>query len=567
MSIVAQYKRIDRMLLVIFLMAFALRVGSQLVFVGLNTAPPPGSDDVEFDLIAKNLAEGNGYRGFSPDVVNDDGTLREHPTAYRPPVTPLIYAAMYKLFGHRFLIARVSNSFLGSITVVLVYLIANRMFGRTAARLAAAAYAFYPLAVYYNLSLDSETHGAFLVCLFVWSTIAFGNSRDWRSAARAGVALGVLLLCKPGFVFVIPLLAIWGWVVCRLNLFLWLRAGPILVFTGLTILPWVARNYHEFATLIPFGNSGGSLLLQANNRIVVDDQRYFGYAVWDTSLPEYASELRAPNDEVKRDAVAKRIAIQWLKDNPDKWFYLARGKFYRLWTPEYFGHSNRELALGVSVYYALILCCFMISAIPIGCALWRSRDPGFIIFIPILATVLMAVIFHGQHRYRFPIDSLCIVAAAGGVKCLIGVIAGRKIRDTMSVGKSSRRVLVLLALSACCAASLFAASAIDNRRIDEYRDDINRKQIAAIHSAVLTYQARTGTLPTRLADLVPDYIPTAEGLHCPTHSLEYSDYQLLQLATPSAAVSVTSYEIRPTPGTNGQFQIVQIRGSPTTRDP
>ena len=77
---------------------------------------------------------------------------------------------------------------------------------------------------------------------------------------------------------------------------------------ALLILPWVVRNYRELGQFIPFSTGGGSLLLQANNRIVVADSNYHGYAIWDTSLPEYAVALRQPNDEFRRDAVAKQLA-------------------------------------------------------------------------------------------------------------------------------------------------------------------------------------------------------------------------------------------------------------------
>src|SRR5262249_16142769 len=59
---------------------------------GLSAAPEANSDADEYDTYAWNLAEGNGYRGMSPDVAD-----RNHLTAYRPPGTSLLMAGIYRV--------------------------------------------------------------------------------------------------------------------------------------------------------------------------------------------------------------------------------------------------------------------------------------------------------------------------------------------------------------------------------------------------------------------------------------------------------------------------------------
>src|SRR5262249_2785249 len=225
------------------------------------------------------------------------------------------------------------NCLLVAATVVLLYRVTLQCFGRPAAWLAALLYAFYPLAIYFNLSLISETLANFLLVLFVWCCLQIRSERGLVWTVAAGLVFGVLLLCKPGVVFLIPLLPLWAWVVCGKNWILWGRAALIPLLAGLVMTPWIIRNRLVMGALIPFSTSGVQLLLCTNNRIVVEDPLLYGYSVIDQCLPEYKLRLRAVNDEVQRDALAKQLAIEWLLANSDKWFYLAQGKFFRFWTP------------------------------------------------------------------------------------------------------------------------------------------------------------------------------------------------------------------------------------------
>jgi hypothetical protein len=548
------------LLVALFILSFALRLGSMAAMTGLGAAPSPGSDEAEYDLCAWNLVQGNGYVGPSPDVVDAEGKSLPHPTAYRPPTSVLYYAAVYAVAGHSYLAAQVVNSAVAGLTVLLVFSISRHLFGRRTAWVAAILYACYPIALYYNLTLQSESLAAFLICLFVWLCLPFRDARGGWWAVGAGLGFGLLLLCKPGYLFLLPLLPFWAVAVCRGDRRLWFRAALIPIVAGLVIVPWAVRNYLELGKFIPFGTGGGSLLLQANNRIVVDDARYHGYAVWDISLPEYAPALREPNDEIERDAVAKKFAVDWLKKNPDKWFYLARGKCWRLWAPWYFGSGNRTVALGVCIYYGLILAGFLCAVIPVTARFIRERNPALMMTALILATVAMAVVFHGQHRYRFPIDSLCTVFAAPAFNYMAGSLRGTHSRGVGHRGWT--RCMIGAGIAVGLAAAVAAATYYDEKRIHEYRLGVARQRLESMAKAVQEYQRDHRKAPDSLEDLVPEYLPMVEALHCPTHTLEYHEYQALESRDARAASQVISYRLEPPSAPGGPLRIVQIRGTP-----
>lgn len=518
-------------------LAFLARLAAVAAITGLHTAPTPGSDEFEYDTYAWNVAQGNGYRGPSPNVEDHN-----HLTAYRPPAPSLLFAGLYVLFGHNPAVVYVADAVLGALTVWLVFRITLRCFDERAAWVAAAFYAFYPIAIYYGLTLNSETFSTFLVCLFVWCCLGIKDERAMRWTVGAGLSLGLILLSKPAFVFLLPLLPLWAWSVCGRRIGLWRRAVAIPFLAAALLAPWIVRNLLVMHAFIPFSTGGGSLLLQANNRQVIEDPSYAGYAVFDFCLPEYAKPITSVNDELKRDAIAKRFAIQWLRANPDKWFYLVRSKFVRLWRPEYTGVHFHGLAWTLMVSYGAALVAFALTVLPFSGRMLRERHPGSILVCMILATIASALIFHGQHRYRFPIDCLCISIGAGGVFWLWDAAHRHSRRQwPAEVHQTIRRHGLIWGVACVLAAGLALWWRADNRHIESWREAVCQNRLKAIERAALAYQKAHGELPPRLSMLVPEFLPNVEALHCPKDTISYSDHALLPSTDAGSCQRLISY--------------------------
>lgn len=531
-------------LLLVLLLAFCLRMVAIGIFTGLNAPPKRGTDEYEYDVYAWNVAQGRGYRGPSADVQD-----RDHLTAYRAPFPSLCWAGVYRLCGHRYAAAYAFDSLLGALTALLLYGITRNCFDRRAARLAAFLYAVYPLAIFFNLTLLTETLASFLVCLFAWCCLHLKDTRGRAWAVGAGTGLGLLILSKPGYVAMLPFLGLWAVLVCGRSPELWKRAGIIPLMAGLLLLPWIVRNALVMHAFIPLSTGGGSMLLQANNRIVVSDPRYYGYAIWDTDLPEYAPQLRAANDEIKRDALARQFAVRWLRANPDKWFYLLRGKLLRLWTPQYYGLKSSRWGLLACAFYGLILALFLAAFLPITRRFLKERHPGLILHALIAATVLTGLLFQSMHRYRFPIDSLCIAMAAAALVWAYDVVSAgsypQVFADLRAFARSHRKAL---AGGVVFAVGVVLASRLDLYHIERCRDRECRDRLQAIGGAVTAYRATYGRIPSRLEDLIPRFLRNAEALHCPKASLSYADYMLLGSPDPRSARRLCSYRLVPPAG-------------------
>src|SRR5579863_9254397 len=115
------------LLLLIFFVVVGLAVRVAVTSrSGWSKAPAHGSDASEYDEYAWNLAQGRGFSGVSPDVVGPDGRLAQHLTAYRAPATSVYWAGLYRIFGHRYAVVRLSQCLLDTLTILVLFGIARK---------------------------------------------------------------------------------------------------------------------------------------------------------------------------------------------------------------------------------------------------------------------------------------------------------------------------------------------------------------------------------------------------------------------------------------------------------
>lgn len=396
------------LLMALVCIGLAARIGLA-VKLGLND--PPESDSYEFDNYAWNLAQGRGYRGISPDVTDTD-----HLTAYRVPGTSLVWAGLYKVFGHRYDVVRTANCVIGAATILLVYGIGRRCFSESVGLLSAAIFTVYPLALLYSTELFSEALATFVFLWYVLACLQFAAKPTATRAVWAGLLLGFSLLTRASAVLMLPLAVVWAIWQFRKQRRAMALAAVIPVIAVATLVPWVARNYRVFRKFIPLSTQGGSALLQGNNDIVATDPKYYGYSVWDTKInDEITRQLKAPNDEYERDKVAGRLAVQWLKDNPGKWWYLIQAKFRRAFTPFLQPTSPKLYRIGMLLSWGPVLVLFTLAFFPTLIAFLREQNPGRLIHLAISHYVANSLIFFALSRYRFSIEPLCIVLACAAL--------------------------------------------------------------------------------------------------------------------------------------------------------
>lgn len=377
---------------------------------GLNRPLPPGSDEVEYDTYAWNLAQGHGYRGMSPDVTDQD-----HRTAYRPPGPSLVYAAVYLVVGHRPAAVRVLNCVLSALACLLILAVGRRTVGESPGLIAAAAWAVWPVSVFLSPTLLSEQLGVIALLILLVLLLDFVRNPSRNRALSVGLVLGTNLLVHPTRLFVVPFVGLWVLVQFRKSLSMLTLATVIPIVAALVLVPWIIRNELVFGAFIPFSTMGGSVLLQGNNRIVATDPVYSGYAIWDTQIPEYKAALEAPGNELERDQVAKRLAREWMATNRDRLLPMAIAKIRRGWTPFLQPRTPAIQRYGTLLSWGPVLLLMLLGFVPLMMRFLRTGHPGWILHAVILHVVVINVIFFGYARYRYVVEPYCLLIAATSV--------------------------------------------------------------------------------------------------------------------------------------------------------
>ena len=220
---------------------------------GIVVPVVPISDSRAYDILALALAEHGSY-SWAADQL----------TAYWPPGTSAIYAALYVAFGHVFLPVVVLNVILSTAIVGLTIGLSSELFDQKIGLLAGFLMAIWPSEVAYVTVLASEIPFTFFVLLgcAVWFA---PSAPSVLRAVASGLAFGVASYFRPvGLLLpvVLWLSAVLDWRKLRAVLPVMLLS---LLVVAVTIAPWTIRNAKVFGHFVPMSTSDGVNLWMGNN--------------------------------------------------------------------------------------------------------------------------------------------------------------------------------------------------------------------------------------------------------------------------------------------------------------
>jgi 4-amino-4-deoxy-L-arabinose transferase-like glycosyltransferase len=244
-----------------------------------------------YDLIANNLAHGNGYRW--------DANMGE--TMIREPGYPLFLAAVFKVGGYHLEAARFANWLL-SIGIALMIMRLTRLVtdDRRAALVASLLFLLYPGAIICEARGGVEVLFIFAILVFMLAlhqAVEKGNL--WRYLV-AGLALGVVVQVRSTpMVFPLFLLVYLGLTAngVRGRLRVVLNVAILTLGMAAVMTPWIIRNYllvHEF---VPTATVQGLALQEGQ------------YTCQNISSGRQYYELQTEAGQ-KRDELATEIGVQ-----------------------------------------------------------------------------------------------------------------------------------------------------------------------------------------------------------------------------------------------------------------
>jgi len=231
--------------------------------------------------IARALAMGHGYA--------DPFLSHSGPTAWIPPIYPLLLAGVFKVFGvytplSAWVILAI-NSVFSCFTVAAVYEIAARCYdsrnpARPTALWSAWLWALYPAAIQYPVHWIWDM--SLTAALFSWTLVLalrtrnIGESQlpaDLQAAqttkrwAIFGLLWGLIALTNPSLFLFLPACLLWMLWPTRTSLPFFTRTVPKALLACLLVpiclSPWIYRNWLVFHAFIPTRGNFGAELYQS----------------------------------------------------------------------------------------------------------------------------------------------------------------------------------------------------------------------------------------------------------------------------------------------------------------
>jgi len=244
-----QGSSVSRQLGIILALAVALRLSAVMFFGALQ-------DIDNYENIARSLLEGKGYRA-GEDL---------EPNVQRPPAYPLMLFFIYSALGPSGRNALVCQALLSSLTILLIFSAARRVFDQRVALAGAALFAVYPFSVWYAAHLLSETLFTFLLAASVLYWVRLYQNGTLGDALGAGFWIGLGSLCK-GTMLLLPI-AVGASLLLAHRSQLRQRAFHFLIVsvtTAAVVLPWTLRNISVAGgALIPVSIGAGHAFYEGN---------------------------------------------------------------------------------------------------------------------------------------------------------------------------------------------------------------------------------------------------------------------------------------------------------------
>ena len=435
----------------------------------------------------------DAYRNIAENVVwfqvYGMGMSRSEPprpTAYRPPLYPIVLAK----FGSDdagVVLWRVGavHVALALATVWLVWIVAGQVERSVASIVfrfsAGLLVACDPILLHQSTLVMTETLAAFLTVLCLFCLNRFSAQREPWTAGLAGGAIGLAILCRPTY---LPWLGLVGLAMLLMkgnpkrhrgpnadapsltlrvtSDWLWrgLNLAALGLFAAIVVSPWAIRNYRVFGKPIVSTTHGGYTLLLGNNEDFYnhiasdrasepwDAQRFHEFWRFNTTevelshswARENAAQIRGDrflsrylsHPELQTDFMAYSEAREFIEDNQVAFMHACLYRVRQLWSPlphqltakETLG--RRLLRYAVCVWYVGV---YALAAVGI----WRLR--GKLLAPPWLWGVLLCLVFTAVHtfywtnlRMRAPLMPVVALVAAQGLATLWAWWRGRKHR-------------------------------------------------------------------------------------------------------------------------------------------
>lgn len=233
-----------------------------------------------------------------------------HEVFFQAPLYSYFLGLIYAIFGHNYLVPRLIQTLLGSLSAWMVYRLGSRVFDRNVGFLAGLIFAVYGPLIYFSGELLTPTLEIFLLLTFL---LKFDHLLDRPTSWNflfAGILLGLAAVTRPNVLIFLPGALLW--IILRLRD----RGRSLLGFVlgmVLIILPVTLRNYWVGRDLVLISSQAGVNFYMGNNRWSN------GHAAWVPGTPEdwwaegYAATIHIAENAAGKTLKPSQVSAFWWK--------------------------------------------------------------------------------------------------------------------------------------------------------------------------------------------------------------------------------------------------------------
>jgi 4-amino-4-deoxy-L-arabinose transferase-like glycosyltransferase len=361
----------------------------------------------------------DNYLPLARSIASGEGLmLRGRPTAYRPPLYPLVLAPLVSLAGDHVVAAVAGlHLLLGAATAGLTFRTAERLgLGPLRAAAAGLIVACDPVLVWQSRFVMTETLAAFLL---IASLAALARGGRWSPCLGGGL-MGLAGLCRPsalpgaGLTAFVALLVQPGAKRERLR-----RCAGLTLGVAAALAPWVARNAYVLGEPVWSTTHGGYTLALGNNEVYYRDvlegppgRVWTGrdqWLWWDS-----VNKRTAGMTEPEADRFLRNSVVELAREQPRMFARACLSRLATFWSVipagDVYGRTTRiaTAAWTIPLWSALVLGAFHRRF---------RRWPDVAVVMAIIGLSIVHTLYWTDMRMRAPIvPAIALVAASASWK-------------------------------------------------------------------------------------------------------------------------------------------------------
>lgn len=382
------------------------------------------------------------------------GHLSDGQPFFRAPLYPYLLGGLYRLTGGSYLAPRVLHFILGALTALLTYALASRLLGRLAGIVSGLMAALYPVLIYFEGELLTETLFIFLVML---SLYLFEVARDRQKShvwLLAGLCLGGALITRPTVAIFVPF-AVLGAILFGKRR----TVHALLVIVGVLamLVPVTAHNLAVSGEFIPLVWQGGLNFYLGNNPAADG---------WSATSPElrkdwwggYYDQIAIPRQELGRELLYTEVsdywtnkALEFIKGHPGAWASLMLKKIGLFWGSYEFPNNLDYNFMKIHSWVLRNPILTFATIAPLALLGLVVLAPGakrlYFLYTFSLAFFAGTVAFFVCSRYRVPALPAMMIFAGGAVAYIVDSVKTRRKTRVVTAVAALVAVGVLVSLN------------------------------------------------------------------------------------------------------------------------